>query len=89
MNVRRIARMLVGAVLVALGALWVLQGADLVRIKPVLCVADCQPLVGGSPVWLAVGVVAFLAGLALLTVRRGKARPRQGQERQESREYQE
>ncbi|MET9022618.1 hypothetical protein ABZV93_21820 [Actinopolymorpha sp. NPDC004070] len=80
MNVGKIARMLVGAVLVALGALWVLQGADLVRIKPVLCVADCQPLVGGSPVWLAVGVVAFLAGLALLTVHRRRGRLGRGQE---------
>ncbi|GAA2760720.1 hypothetical protein [Actinopolymorpha rutila] len=80
MNVRKIARMLVGAVLVALGALWVLQGADLVRIKPVLCVADCQPLVGGSPGWLAVGVVAFLAGLAVLTVRRQRSRSGQRQE---------
>lgn len=78
MNVRKIARMLVGAVLVLLGALWVLQGADLVRIKPVLCVADCQPLVGGSPVWLAVGVVAFLAGLAMLTVRRQRSQGRAG-----------
>lgn len=79
MTARKIARILVGAVLVLLGALWVLQGADLVRIKPILCVADCQPLVGGSPVWLAVGVVAFLAGLAVLTVRRQGGRSRAGQ----------
>ena len=72
--------MLVGAVLVALGALWVLQGADLVRIKPVLCVADCQPLVGGSPVWLTVGIVALLAGLAVLTLRRPRSRAGRGQE---------
>lgn len=42
----RIARLALGALLVALGALWSLQGADLVRIRPILCFADCEPLVG-------------------------------------------
>ena len=52
--------------LVAPGLLWSLQGADLVRIKPILCVANCEPMVGGSMVWLIVGFVVMAVGLGLL-----------------------
>lgn len=63
---RKVARVGAGIVLTPLGLLWVLQGADLVRIQPVLCVAECQPVTGGSPVWLTIGVVSLLGGLVLL-----------------------
>ncbi|WP_223190401.1 hypothetical protein [Nonomuraea terrae] len=66
----RIVKIASGAVLVLLGLLWILQGADLVRIRPILCVAECRPLTGGSPAWLAIGVVAVVAGLALSGVLR-------------------
>ncbi|RNL82891.1 hypothetical protein EFW17_18190 [Halostreptopolyspora alba] len=49
-----------------LGLLWVLQGADVVRIQPVLCVAECQPITGGSLVWLTIGVLTLIGGLVLL-----------------------
>jgi hypothetical protein len=55
-----------GIVLVLLGALWSLQGADVVHIKPILCIADCEPLVGGSRTWLVVGLVAIAIGVLLL-----------------------
>lgn len=61
-----------GIVLVLLGALWALQGADLVHIRPILCFADCEPLVGGSIGWLIVGLVAFALGVLLLL--RGRIR---------------
>lgn len=63
---RRVARIGVGVALTLLGLLWVLQGADLVRIEPVGCVAECEPVTGGSPAWLTIGVIALLGGLFLL-----------------------
>ena len=63
---RRVARIGGGVVLTLLGLLWVLQGADLVRIEPVGCVAECEPVTGGSPAWLTIGVITLLAGLFLL-----------------------
>ena len=66
---RRAATILVGILLIPLGVLWILQGADVVRIRPLLCVADCQPITGGSPVWLVIGVVTFMVGLAVVVMR--------------------
>ncbi|HVI59868.1 MAG TPA: hypothetical protein VM619_13490 [Luteimonas sp.] len=72
MNLRTpaILRIVAGIVLVLLGSLWIAQGADLVRIQPILCFADCEPLVGGSIGWLIAGLVALAVGLLLLR-RRG------------------
>lgn len=67
---RRVARIGLGIVLTLLGLLWVLQGADLLRIEPILCVANCQPITGGSPGWLAAGALTLLGGLLVLGVRR-------------------
>ena len=64
-----------GVVLVPLGLLWALQGADVVRIDPIGCVADCEPITGGSPAWLTIGVLTLLVGAWLLrrgTRRRGR-----------------
>ena len=61
-----------GIALVLLGSLWCLQGADLIHINPVLCFADCEPLVGGSTTWLVAGLVALAVGALVLT--RGRAR---------------
>ena len=59
-----------GTALILLGLLWILQGADVLRIRPILCVADCQPLTGGSPAWLAIGVVTVIVGLGVVRVLR-------------------
>ena len=69
----RIIRLTVGILLAALGILWVLQGADLIRIKPILCFAGCEPIVGGSTTWLIAGLISLLFGVLLLVLRR---RPR-------------
>ena len=55
-----------GAVIPALGILWFLQGSDLVHIEPILCVANCEPLVGHSPQWQLAGGVAALVGVGLV-----------------------
>ena len=66
-------RILAG-MLIALGALWSLQGADVVHVKPILCAADCTELQGASGQWLATGIGAISLGLILwyLAGRRAK-----------------
>ena len=59
-------KIVLGIVLFTLGLLWALQGADLIRMKPILCVANCEPMVGGSVTWHIVGVVAIAVGLGVL-----------------------
>jgi hypothetical protein len=54
-----------GILLAALGGLWALQGADLVHLEPIACVADCEPLEGFSTTWLVAGIVLLLAGLMI------------------------
>ncbi|WP_067137171.1 hypothetical protein [Microtetraspora malaysiensis] len=77
MTWRKAARIVGGTVLTLLGLLWTLQGADLVRIRPILCVAECRPVTGGSPVWLAIGVVAVVVGLWVLGApRRRRVKPK-------------
>jgi hypothetical protein len=62
----RILKLIVGIVLVLLGLLWALQGADLIHIEPVMCVANCEPLIGGSTTWLITGVLVMVAGAGML-----------------------
>jgi hypothetical protein len=60
--------------LIALGALWSLQGAGVVHVKPIMCVADCTELQGASGQWLATGIGTIALGLVLwyLAGRRAK-----------------
>ena len=75
MTLRTLAWILLGAALAVLGALWLLQGADLVHIRPILCVADCKPLEGGSVGWMTAGAALLGVGVVLITwgVRRRRA----------------
>jgi hypothetical protein len=68
MNWRTVTSLVAGVILMLLGVLWVLQGADAVHLRPILCVANCKPVTGGSVAWLTAGVVAFLVGLLLVVV---------------------
>lgn len=63
-----------GVLLVALGALWALQGADLVHVKPVACVADCAELQGPSPTWLIAGLATLAVGAGLIVLARRRKR---------------
>lgn len=63
-----------GVIVAALGALWLVQGLGVVEIAPVLCVADCEPVIGGSVQWVVTGVVALMAGL--VSIRAGLRRIR-------------
>lgn len=71
----QVLRIIVGFVLTSLGLLWSLQGANLVRLKPILCVANCEPVVGGSMAWLVVGIGGMAVGLGLLITARRKRQP--------------
>jgi hypothetical protein len=51
-----------GALVFAVGCLWLLQGSDVVRIDPVLCVGECEPLVGRQPAWQLTGGAAMVTG---------------------------
>jgi hypothetical protein len=59
----RIATLIVGVLAALLGGLWLLQGLGLVRIQPILCVADCAPLEGPSTPWAIAGFVLLAAGI--------------------------
>jgi len=63
---RPVLRILLGVVLLPLGLLWVLQGADVIRIEPIGCVAKCEPITGGSSLWFAIGLLSLFVGLWLL-----------------------
>lgn len=65
MKWRSITRVVGGTILILLGLLWILQGADLIRIAPILCVADCEPLVGGSVEWLVIGLITTVIGIVV------------------------
>ena len=71
----QVLKIVFGIVLVSIGLLWSLQGADLIRMKPILCLANCEPLVGGSITWLIVGIVAMGVGLGLLVSSKRQRQP--------------
>jgi len=62
MSFRGLARIVFGVALSLLGLLWLLQGADLVHIRPILCVANCKPLEGGSVGWMTAGALLLVVG---------------------------
>ena len=61
-----LARILFGVALTLLGLLWLLQGADLVHIRAILCVANCTPLEGGSVGWITAGTLVLVVGVLMI-----------------------
>ena len=74
--INRLLQILAG-IFMALGALWALQGAGIVHVKPILCVADCTEIQGASGQWLLTGIGAIAVGMVLWYL----ARRRRGKER--------
>ena len=68
MKVRQIAGTLVGAFVAFLGLLWFLQGTGILRMRPILCVANCEEIVGPSPLWAVAGAIAFIIGTIVIVV---------------------
>ena len=58
----KFAALILGGIAILLGGLWFLQGADIVRIPPILCVAECEPIEGPEPTWAVIGLVVLAAG---------------------------
>ena len=52
-----------GVLFTLLGTLWFLQGADIIHLEPVACVANCTPIEGGSVTWLLVGLATVVLSL--------------------------
>ena len=65
---------ILAVLLIALGALWSLQGAGIVHVKPILCFADCVEMHGASWQWLAIGLGTIVAGGGLWYLARRRAR---------------
>ena len=59
---KKLALLLVGVPVALLGALWLVQGLGVVRIEPIACVAECEPLQGPSPTWVAAGLLMVALG---------------------------
>ena len=57
---------ILGAVGVLLGGLWLVQGMGLVTIPPILCVAECETLEGPDTTWTIVGALTLFAGAAAI-----------------------
>ncbi|MEO6608177.1 MAG: type II CAAX endopeptidase family protein [Aestuariivirga sp.] len=64
---KKIIAAIVAVMLVLLGLLWFLQGADILHIWPILCFAGCEYISDGSWVWEIVGFFSFALGIAVLT----------------------
>ncbi|MFB3855086.1 MAG: hypothetical protein ACE148_14855 [Vicinamibacterales bacterium] len=66
MNWRSVARIVLGVASMLLGLLWLLQGVDLLHIPPILCIANCEPVEGGSVGWTTAGVLLLVIGSAAI-----------------------
>lgn len=64
---KRFILLAVSVAAVLLGGLWLLQGLGLVQVKPILCVADCEPLQGPSAVWAITGFLVLAVGVFGIT----------------------
>jgi hypothetical protein len=74
---RFILGLALGLIATSLGVLWSLQGAGAVHVRPIVCVSNCKPVTGGSSLWLALGLIVLLAGLATIGASvRGRRRQR-------------
>lgn len=79
MKFQYIAGMLVGAFIAFLGLLWFLQGTGILHIRPIMCVADCEEIVGTSPSWAIAGAVAIILGVLIAVVSARRIRTPQDQ----------
>jgi len=61
-----IAMIVLGVVIFGLGVLWVLQGANAVHVRPILCVSACKPVSGRSGGWFIAGLISVVIGGAMI-----------------------
>ena len=70
-----VVMLIVGCVLAGLGALWTLQGAGAVHLRPILCVSNCTPVTGFTTSWLVTGLVSLAGGGTLIVLGLRRAHP--------------
>ena len=68
MKRKQLAVALVGSFVALLGLLWFLQGAAILRLCSVLCVANCECVTSGSEFWEEVGVITLIGGITIISV---------------------
>ena len=68
MKGKQIAGALIGIFIAFLGLLWSLQGTGVLQIRPILCVTNCEEIVGVSPVWAIAGAIAFIIGIITIVL---------------------
>lgn len=66
MLIKRLILLVVSVILILLGSLWFLQGTGIIHLNPIMCVAECEPITGTSPLWAIIGAVAFVGGFFLI-----------------------
>jgi len=66
MLIKRLLLSIVSLILILLGSLWFLQGTGIAHLDPVMCVAECEPITGTSPLWATIGAVASVGGVLLI-----------------------
>ena len=85
MKGKQIAGVLLGAFIAFLGLLWSLQGTGILQIRPILCVTDCEEIVGVSPFWAMAGAITFIIGIIIIVIsmRRVRSHEIQADQKQE------
>lgn len=68
MNAKGVIGVLLGTFVAVLGLLWFLQGTGILRMRPILCIANCEEVVGPSLTWAVAGAVAFIIGIVVVAV---------------------
>lgn len=68
MSTRNILGIIIGVVLLSLGLLWFLQGSNVIHLNPILCVTNCQPITGYSPLWQIIGAITSIAGIGIIWI---------------------
>ena len=68
MKASQIIGTLLGVFVAILGLLWRLQGTGMLRMRPILCIANCEEVVGPSLFWAAAGAVALIIGAIVVAV---------------------
>lgn len=74
MNAKGVVGALLGAFIGFFGLLWFLQGTGILRMRPILCIENCEEVVGPSLTWAAAGAVVFIIGAIVVafSMRRGR-----------------
>ena len=68
MTAKSIAGTFLGAFVGFLGLVWLLQGTGVLRVRPILCMANCEEVVGPSPLWAVSGIIALIIGIITVFV---------------------